>query len=628
MKHLSILFLLAFFSVTAFAQVQIDSVQQTICGNSSVVLSATSSGSQHIDSTTFDNHMAGPGWSTTGAAPAFNNPCGPGKNSWHLWVGATQSTSRAIETPTLDLSSGPATVGFWMRYGRVQGQGLCEDPDAPDEGVHLQYSTDGGLSWADFPGPNTEPVGNLNANPPFTTSTPGSGGYWTPHSISGHQQGSELYFWNKYECQVPQSALTSATKFRWAQIVTSSTGFDTWGLDEIEIVYGSINPDSVYEWTGSKTGLSNISYTFPSKNYSYDTTIYVVNNNDPYDKDSITFTVLPRAISTFSIPGDSSCVDVPLHFEYTGPQQSNLTYQWSIDQKIINNTSAFLDTTFSTAGTHSITLKTDNGTCQDMTMKFIYLYPGFQMPSYSISPAKSCAPAKVNFDINSGNYDIRWMFSPVLYSTQDHAFYVYQNPGTYHPKLVISDPSSGCEVELDLEVIIGEKPSAKIVAAPASASPGTTIYYGNVSTVNDTLQTITDHLYEFGDGTTSTLQNPTHIYTATGDYYPKLTITTNFGCQESDSMLVQISQVSINELADHGITVYPVPASEHLFIEAEHQLPEQVSLYDVNGRLIRSIKPEPNITRQIINLSGFASGTYFIEIRMKDKILRSKIMKE
>jgi PKD repeat protein len=68
--------------------------------------------------------------------------------------------------------------------------------------------------------------------------------------------------------------------------------------------------------------------------------------------------------------------------------------------------------------------------------------------------------------------------------------------------------------------------SANAVAFTADATAGfasLTVSFTNLSHIN---QPITGYLWDFGDGNTSTVANPTHTYTAEGEYNVTLTITT------------------------------------------------------------------------------------------------------
>ena len=64
--------------------------------------------------------------------------------------------------------------------------------------------------------------------------------------------------------------------------------------------------------------------------------------------------------------------------------------------------------------------------------------------------------------------------------------------------------------------------------------------------------------WDFGDGATSTLQDPTHRYAADGDYTVKLTVTTTDGRTASTSQVVQV------RTHDVAITRLAVPQSAHV----------------------------------------------------------------
>jgi hypothetical protein len=253
---LSLSIVFAFLSVPAQnlnIEILFPTQDTTICSGDTVILQAASA-FLLVD---FNNGQLGVGWSATQANPVFTNPCGPGPVGSHAWVGTTASQTRTLETNSYNLVNGSGCfVEFWMKYGQtVGGAGPCETPDVATEGVHLQYQVNNG-AWVDFPGPNINPVGftvNTQTNPlTFNTTVPGSGGYWTPVSQNtAAVNSSTLYYWNFYKCPIPAAAISPNTKFRWAQLVTSNTGFDAWGIDEVYI--GCIPPNIIWTPTGTTT---------------------------------------------------------------------------------------------------------------------------------------------------------------------------------------------------------------------------------------------------------------------------------------------------------------------------------------------------------------------------------------
>ncbi len=292
----------------------------TICEGDSLQLKADGS-CTFLMNNSFDNGTIGSGWSSTAANPVFNNPCGPGPNGYHLWVGTTPSQNRTLVTNSYDVSSTSCVVRWWMRYGRVQGSGDCEDPDAHDEGVHLQYSTNGGATWTNFPGPDVEPVGNFSTTGPFTTQTPGSGGYWQPYSSQSAQAASELYYWNQYENNVPSAAATTNTRFRWAQLATSNAGFDAWGIDEVEIYCpGQQN----VAWSHGIQAF-NGGWVKPAKTKNY--TVFILDTSGNSASASVKVTVVPTPDP--GLGPDTTICDNPGNYAVLEADSGYDTYQWS-----------------------------------------------------------------------------------------------------------------------------------------------------------------------------------------------------------------------------------------------------------------------------------------------------------
>ena len=92
------------------------------------------------------------------------------------------------------------------------------------------------------------------------------------------------------------------------------------------------------------------------------------------------------------------------------------------------------------------------------------------------------------------------------------------------------------------------------VAAPVAAFSGTPLS-GNaplsVGYTDQSLNNPTSWFYDFGDGNTSTLQNPTHVYAVAGTYTVALTAT-NAGGSNTDTKPAYISVVSADVGGDDG----------------------------------------------------------------------------
>lgn len=146
-------------------------------------------------------------------------------------------------------------------------------------------------------------------------------------------------------------------------------------------------------------------------------------------------------------------------------------------------------------------------------------------------------------------------------------------------------------------------------------------WYGYPNTTSG----ITSVLWDFGDGTTSTLQYPTHIYAVAGTYTICQTITINGSCtytycfnqffsrgSESNmiSNFIVVGPNGINEPITNTMEIFPNPAFATVSIRSVSEIVE-LSIMDVSGKIIKVIY-NPGITP--IDVSFLQRGIYFLRI--------------
>lgn len=231
-----------------------------ICLGDSVFLSANGGCPVPILCEGFNDSTSLSAW-TFSHMPSFSNPCSPHStdSSTYLWMDSNTVAPRFIETPLLDVSMG-GFVDFEMRYAVQSGPSPCEGPDQYDEGVALQYALGVDTNWTTIA--YFAPNGDILTSIPITT-TPGASGQ------------APFTNWNTFSYPIPLQASTPSTRFRWAQLITTSSNYDHWGLDNVCI--GTTPPLTQFWWSDSTTGNSPF-YVSPLQSTNY--TAYVSDGTD------------------------------------------------------------------------------------------------------------------------------------------------------------------------------------------------------------------------------------------------------------------------------------------------------------------------------------------------------------
>lgn len=154
--------------------------------------------------------------------------------------------------------------------------------------------------------------------------------------------------------------------------------------------------------------------------------------------------------------------------------------------------------------------------------------------NFTALPLSGCVnDAIINFsNTSTGAVSYTWDFGDGGSSTLQNPSHVYANAGTYNIKLITTNGFGCNDIEIKNNYMtIYPKPDASFTSSSTSSCDSNDVF-----SFTSTGSAITTWLWNFGDGTTSTLQNPTHIYNATGSYTVMLIAANNFGC--SDTVLV------------------------------------------------------------------------------------------
>lgn len=147
------------------------------------------------------------------------------------------------------------------------------------------------------------------------------------------------------------------------------------------------------------------------------------------------------------------------------------------------------------------------------------------LASFTLAPATGTAPLSVTFtDASTGSITSRsWDFGDGATSLEVSPVHVYTTPGTYTVSLTVAGPGgSNTATRVGAVTVLNPAlpPVADFAATPVTGQAPLSVTFTDAS-----VGSVTSWAWSFGDGTTSTLQSPVHVYTAAGTYSVSLTAT-------------------------------------------------------------------------------------------------------
>ncbi len=235
---------------------------------------------------------------------------------------------------------------------------------------------------------------------------------------------------------------------------------------------------------------------------------------------------------------NSACPPVLITLISTSTNASSLS--WNFDDGGFSN----LDSPshfFSIPRIYNIKLKAFGyGSCTDSIIKTVNLRG--PEGNFIYDTLAKCAPATVRFEAHAKNNDsFIWDFGDGNTSVTEDSIitHVYKTSGKFIPNLLLVN--RGCKTPL-----IGTSPlfisgvQARMDTITASfCDSGTVQFKSNSLIQNDVISSLQ---WDFGDGTISNLQNPSHIFTTAGKHAVKLIVTSQNGCSDTTNA----STITIN----------------------------------------------------------------------------------
>ncbi len=317
----------------------------------------------------------------------------------------------------------------------------------------------------------------------------------------------------------------------------------------------SNDPDGTiisYSWDfgdgNTGTGV-NPSHTYDAAG-TYNVTLTVMDNAGATDSGGTTATISEVAnlppVADANGPY-SGTVGIPVTFDGTAstdPDGSIVSYDWNFgDGTIVTDAGATPSHTYGSNGSFTVTLTvTDNAgaSASDSTTANIGVPPNVAPVADANGPYNGTVGSPVQFD-GSGSSDpdgsiaaYQWDFGDGSTGSGVSPSHTYNTDGSFTVTLTVTDNAGATGV--------GNQPPTADANGPYSGTVNVPVLFDG-SGSSDPGNGPLSYAWDFGDGSSSSVINPTHAYSAAGTYNVTLTVTDNAGATDSDMTTASITTI-------------------------------------------------------------------------------------
>lgn len=324
----------------------------------------------------------------------------------------------------------------------------------------------------------------------------------------------------------------------------------TWSANSNNICYGDdiqLNAGSnayTYVWTGPNTYSANGASQTISNTSPLNSGTYTITASDLFcsQNQTIAINVYPQIVMNASANGNVVCTGTTINLLGTGGG----TYSWNGPNGFssnnqnpqINNAQPI------TSGIYSLTVTDNTTNCTEMDTVLISVAP---TPSLvAIANDSTCFGGALTLSANFGTgVSVTWYSDASLTNT------VQVNSNTYQPNIT----SDGVYVYYAQGTVGSCVSSIATVTAQynnINAAASANVYSGNSPlnvnfTNNSTGVTASDNYnWTFGDGNSSSVIDPSHIFNDEGTYNVVLTITdVESGCMDTATIVIKVEDEAI-----------------------------------------------------------------------------------
>ncbi len=335
-----------------------------------------------------------------------------------------------------------------------------------------------------------------------------------------------------------------------ADPIASFTANPNPGCAPLPVTFINTSQDSdITTWLlgdgGSTTNTNNFSYTYATPGL-YTAALAIKDINGCVDTTRQAINVRGPVVN-FAADILTGCTPLEVQFHdstKTNPSGSSITqWAWSFGDQasgVLNKSNLQNPThTYNSSGLYSDTLiVTDNNGCSQTFYRSNYIEATFPIPQF-VSNTIGCAGDVISYDATATNVSwpatFNWNFGDGTTSNGPITTHSYTTNNNFTATLIVTD-KNGCTDSIKHQILIS-KPVANFTTTIDSINCG----FSKVSFTDNSTLSPTSWQWNFGDGGTSILQNPSHNYTTPGSQTVTLIIKNLAGCADTisgDSVIV------------------------------------------------------------------------------------------
>jgi PKD repeat protein len=294
-------------------------------------------------------------------------------------------------------------------------------------------------------------------------------------------------------------------------------------------------------------------------------------NNNTGEKDNTNAEIISQkpvpALPAANFNADPISGFVPLDVQFTDQSLDANSWDWNFGD---GNTSTLQSPKhiYTAAGNFTVNLTVNNVNGMNSSLATINVShkPVQVLPvaNFNADPISGFAPLDVQFtnqSLDANSWD--WNFGDGNTSTLQSPRHTFFTSGTYAVNLTVRN-ENGTNSKI-AKITVSQKPVPALPVANFDADPISGFAPLEVQFTDQSLDT-NSWDWNFGDGNTSTLQNPKHIYTEAGNFTVNLTVNSENG-MNSSLATINVSQKPLPVLPMANFTSNITQGYAPLFVQ-------------------------------------------------------------